>query len=205
MIPRHSCVRTRQEARHVHERHERDVERVTRAHEARGLHRRVDVEHAGERARLVADDADEVAAEPSEAADDVLGVALVHLEEVAVVDDELDHALDVVRLGRDRRGRACRAPASSRSRRSDGSRTAAARGCSAGGRRAGSARPRGMPPRRAQMKCATPDFAACVAAPPSSSNVTSSPVTVFTTSGPVMNMYEELLDHEARSRSWPGE
>ena len=31
---------------------------------------------------------------------------------------------------------------------------------------------------------------ACVAAPPSSSNVTSSPVTVFTTSGPVMNMYD---------------
>src|SRR3982750_4723787 len=40
------------------------------------------------------------------------------------------------------------------------------------------------------MKCATPDFDACVDAPPSSSNVTSSPVTVFTTSGPVMNMYE---------------
>src|SRR5436309_2076974 len=40
------------------------------------------------------------------------------------------------------------------------------------------------------MKCETPDFAACVAAPPSSSKVTSSPVTVFTTSGPVMNMYD---------------
>jgi hypothetical protein len=40
------------------------------------------------------------------------------------------------------------------------------------------------------VKWATPDFEACVAAPPSSSNVTSSPVTVFTTSGPVMNMYE---------------
>ena len=40
------------------------------------------------------------------------------------------------------------------------------------------------------MKCATPDFDACVAAPPSSSNVTSSPVTVLTTSGPVMNMYD---------------
>ena len=31
---------------------------------------------------------------------------------------------------------------------------------------------------------------ACAAAPPSSSCVTSSPVTAFTTSGPVMNMYE---------------
>src|SRR5204863_7359160 len=39
-------------------------------------------------------------------------------------------------------------------------------------------------------KWATPDFDACVEAPPSSSNVTSSPVTVFTTSGPVMNMYD---------------
>ena len=40
------------------------------------------------------------------------------------------------------------------------------------------------------MKCATPDLEAWVDAPPSSSNETSSPVTVFTTSGPVMNMYE---------------
>ena len=37
---------------------------------------------------------------------------------------------------------------------------------------------------------ATPDFVACVIAPPSSSWVTSSTVTVFTTSGPVMNMFE---------------
>ena len=41
-----------------------------------------------------------------------------------------------------------------------------------------------------EVKCATPDFVAWAAAPPSSSNDTSSPVTVFTTSGPVMNMYE---------------
>ena len=40
------------------------------------------------------------------------------------------------------------------------------------------------------MKDATPDFVACVMAPPSSSTLTSCPVTVFTTSGPVMNMYE---------------
>src|SRR5262245_4336173 len=35
---------------------------------------------------------------------------------------------------------------------------------------------------------ATPDLVAWLMAPPSSSSVTSSPVTVFTTSGPVMNM-----------------
>ena len=50
--------RARQEARDVDERDERDVERVAGAHEARRLVRGVDVEHAGERARLVADDAD---------------------------------------------------------------------------------------------------------------------------------------------------
>ena len=49
------------------------------------------------------------------------------------------------------------------------------------------------------MKWATPDFAACVAAPPSSSNVTSSPVTVFTTSGPVMNMYDEPSTMKTKS------
>ena len=87
MIPPHSCAVPGQEARHVDERDERDVEGVAGAHEARGLDRRVDVEHAGERLRLVADDADGVAAEPREAADDVLGEALVHLEELAVVDD----------------------------------------------------------------------------------------------------------------------
>src|SRR6478735_4074973 len=49
------------------------------------------------------------------------------------------------------------------------------------------------------MKCATPDFAAWVEAPPSSSKVTSSPVTVFTTSGPVMNMYEEPSTMKTKS------
>ena len=96
---------------------------------------------------------------------------LVHLEELAVVDDAPDDVVHVVRLVRvvrdervelgilavDRVGRR-------RERR-------ASRGCSAAGTRAGSARPRGTPPRRGDVKCATPDFAACVAAPPSSSNV----------------------------------
>ena len=49
------------------------------------------------------------------------------------------------------------------------------------------------------VKCATPDLDACVAAPPSSSKLTSSPVTVFTTSGPVMNMYELSLTMRTKS------
>ena len=100
MIPPHSCAVPGRKPGHVDERDERDVERVARADEARRLRRRVDVEHARERARLVADDADAPAAEPREAADDVLGEARLQLEEVPVVDDEPDHALDVVRLRR---------------------------------------------------------------------------------------------------------
>ena len=38
------------------------------------------------------------------------------------------------------------------------------------------------------VKCVTPDLVACVEAPPRSSKVTSSLVTVLITSGPVMNM-----------------
>ena len=60
-----------QEAGHVDERDERDVERVARAHEARRLLRRVDVEGAREHLRLVADDADDVTVDAGEAAHDV--------------------------------------------------------------------------------------------------------------------------------------
>ena len=46
---------------------------------------------------------------------------------------------------------------------------------------------------------ATPDFVAWVMAPPSSSRVTSSPVTVFTTSGPVMNMWDRSFTMKMKS------
>src|SRR5215211_5043144 len=42
-------------------------------------------------------------------------------------------------------------------------------------------------------KCATPDLVLCVIAPPSSSFVTSSCVTVLITSGPVINIYDVFL------------
>ena len=46
---------------------------------------------------------------------------------------------------------------------------------------------------------ATPDFEAWLIAPPSSSSVTSSPVTVFTTSGPVMNMCDDSRTMKMKS------
>ncbi len=47
--------------------------------------------------------------------------------------------------------------------------------------------------------CATPDFELWVIAPPSSSNSTSSPVTVLITSGPVMNMCEVSFTMKMKS------
>ena len=97
-MPPHSCAVPGRKPGHVAERQQRDVERVARAHEARGLLGGVDVEHARELRGLVADDADRVAVQAREAADDVLGVVLVDLEELLVVDDQLDHVAHVIRL-----------------------------------------------------------------------------------------------------------
>ena len=66
--------------------------------------RRLDVQHAGQRLRLVGDDADHLAVEPGQRADDVAGPALVDLQVVAVVDDLLDdlaHVVRAVAVGRD--------------------------------------------------------------------------------------------------------
>ena len=51
----------------------------------------------------------------------------------------------------------------------------------------------------AETNVATPLLLAWLIAPPSSSSVTSSPVTVFTTSGPVMNMW--LLSRTMKMKS----
>ena len=93
-------LRTGEKSRHVDERDERNVERVAEPDEARGLHRRVDVQDAGKRARLVPDDPDRMAAQTREAAHDVLRPELVHLEKVAVVDDTRHDVVHVVRLVR---------------------------------------------------------------------------------------------------------
>ena len=87
-----------QEAGHVDEGDKRDVEGVAEADEAPGFHGRVAVEGAGEGARIVRHDSDRMAAESRETADDALGRELVHLEELAVVDDAVDDPAHVVGL-----------------------------------------------------------------------------------------------------------
>ena len=97
-------VGARHEARDVDEGDQGDVERVAGAHEAGTLLGALDVEHAGQDLRLVADDADDVAVDAGEPAHQVHGPQAVVLEEVAVVDDRGDDLLHVVGLvgaGRD--------------------------------------------------------------------------------------------------------
>jgi hypothetical protein len=88
----------RQEARHIDEGDDRDVEGVAEADEARGLVGGVDVEHAGLHRGLVGDDADAVAADAPEADHDVRGVAGLDFEEVAEIHHRGDHLEHVVGL-----------------------------------------------------------------------------------------------------------
>ncbi len=90
-------VDARQEARNVDEGQQRDVERVARADESGRLLGRLDVEHAGEDHRLVADHTDGLAVDPCEPAQDRLRPVREVLEELAVVDDRLDDGVHVVR------------------------------------------------------------------------------------------------------------
>ena len=93
-----------QKAGHVLEGEDGNVEGVAEAHEARALHRGVDVEHAGEERGLVGDDADGAAVHAREADHDVPGPVLVNFEELAIVHHAVDRVLDVVgqvRFGRD--------------------------------------------------------------------------------------------------------
>src|SRR6266849_2008958 len=99
--------RAGQEAGHIDEGDQRNVEAVAEADEAGRLDGGVDVEAAGQEGGLVRHDAHRAAAEAREAAEDVLRERLLHLEEVAVVHhraDDLAHVVGLVRVLRDDRG-----------------------------------------------------------------------------------------------------
>ena len=103
MMPPYFLVGAGQEAGHVDEGEQRDIEAVAEADEAARLARGRDVEAAGEHRRLVGDDADGGAADAAEAGDDVLRVTRLELEEVALVHDlgdQLPHVVGLVGVGR---------------------------------------------------------------------------------------------------------
>ena len=92
--------RSGQKTGHVFEGHQRNVEGVTEAHEARSLHRSVDVQDSGQVVRLVGDNADALAREASESNHEVSCIFGVDLEEDLVVDHRVNQGLDVVGLVR---------------------------------------------------------------------------------------------------------
>ncbi len=86
----------REEAGDVLEDHERDVEGVAEAHEARALVGGVDVEHARQNGRLVRDHTHRMSAEVGEPDDQIAREARVHLVELTPVDHPSDDLMHVV-------------------------------------------------------------------------------------------------------------
>ena len=96
----------RQKARHIHERQDRNLERVTETHEPRCLARRVDVEAPGQNHRLVRDDTHGLTLQPNEPRDDVLREILLDFKEIRLVpdlEDQLFHVIWLVRIFRHQR------------------------------------------------------------------------------------------------------
>ena len=92
-------VLARVEAGRVDEGEQREAEGVAEGHEPGALLRGRDVERAGDRHRLVGDDADRPAADRGEGGDEVRRPARAQLEQLAVVDDGADDVAHVVAAG----------------------------------------------------------------------------------------------------------
>ena len=90
-------VNARQEARHIEQNNERDIETVAEAYEARCLVRGVDVERACEVVGLVGHKAYGTSGEATETDYDILGKLRLYLKEILLVADGFDDVLNVIR------------------------------------------------------------------------------------------------------------
>src|SRR5258708_27501662 len=86
------------ETGYVFESHDRNVKAVTEAYKARTLQRAVDVQNAGKICRLIRDDTNRAAVETRKAHDDVQRIVTMDFKEVAVVNNQVDHFANIVRL-----------------------------------------------------------------------------------------------------------
>ena len=109
-------LRADHEARHVGEEQQRDVERVARLDEARGLVGRVAEQHAALVLGLVRDDPDRVPVQARVADDELLRPARVDLQQRVLVDERRDQRLHVERLVLVRGDQARRSASSTRAR-----------------------------------------------------------------------------------------
>src|SRR5581483_5877591 len=86
------------EAGHVFKGHDGNVEAVAEAHEPRALDRTVDIQHTSEISRVIRYDANRSSIQPRESNHDVRRVIAMNFEEVTVIDNQIDHFADVIRL-----------------------------------------------------------------------------------------------------------
>ena len=91
-------LRAGQEARRVHEHHERQPVRVAGAHELGCLLGGGGVDHTAQVPGLVCDNSDGAAVDPAERGDHVARPARRHLEQLGVVHERADHVANVVDL-----------------------------------------------------------------------------------------------------------
>ena len=89
-----------QEAGHIDQCEDRNVEGIAKAHEARSLARGIDVEAARQHHRLIGDDADAFALDADEAGEDVARVSFLNFKEVALIGQRMDEFAHVVRFVR---------------------------------------------------------------------------------------------------------
>ena len=90
----------REESGHVFEGHDGNIEAVAEAHKARAFQGAVDVQNAGEIRRLVGDDANRTPIQTRKAHDDVQRIVAMDFKEVTIVNYQIDHFANVVRLVR---------------------------------------------------------------------------------------------------------
>ncbi len=188
MTPPYSCAVARQEARHVDEGQDRDLEGIAEAHEARGLAAGVDVEAARQHHRLVGHHADRLALDADEAGDDVGRRNPSGSRRNRPRPRPSGSAPSCRRAGSGCRGSACRGWARSGPGRRRTGRTGAFSRLFSGRKSIRRRVSASASTSFSKAPSATEDLRVWVEAPPSSSAVTTSFVTVFTTSGPVTNM-----------------
>src|ERR1700731_1418793 len=83
---------------HIFKSNQRYVESVTEAHEARPLYRSADIQHAGQKRRLIGNEARRTPVQPGKTYDDILGKMLVNLKKITIVHDCVNGVFNVVRL-----------------------------------------------------------------------------------------------------------
>src|SRR5713101_1923052 len=87
----------RQKSRDIFKRHQRDVEAIAKAYEARAFNRRIDIERSGQHRRLVRDHSHRLPVQARKSHHNVLRIMFLDFEEIPVVDNCVDHVFHVVR------------------------------------------------------------------------------------------------------------